>query len=44
MMLNVEPCKRYYINAQFATTVTQGGRPVVDFVEPISGCQLPAKK
>ena len=44
MMLNVEPCKRYYINAQFENTITQEWRPVVDFVEPISGCQLPAAK
>lgn len=44
MMLQVEPCKRYYINAQFANTVTQEWTPVVDFVEPIAGCQLPAAK
>ncbi len=42
MMLNVEPCKRYYINAQFENTITQDWHPVVDFVEPVSGCQLPA--
>lgn len=44
MILNAEPCKRYYINAQFATTITQEWTPVIDFVEPISGCQLPAAK
>jgi len=41
MMLNVEPCKRYYINAQFENTITQAWTPVVDFVEPIGGCLVP---
>ncbi|MEP7329508.1 MAG: hypothetical protein ABI777_09870 [Betaproteobacteria bacterium] len=44
MMLNVEPCKRYYINAQFATAITQEWTPVVDYVEPIAGCQMPVSK
>jgi len=44
MMLKVEPCKRYYINAQFANTITQEWAPVVDFVQPIAGCQIPAAK
>ena len=44
MMLNAEPCKRYYINAQFDTTITQQWTPVIDYVEPIAGCQIPAAK
>ncbi len=44
MMLNAEPCKRYYINAQFANTITQEWTPVVDYVESIAGCQIPAAK
>jgi hypothetical protein len=39
MTLDLEPCKRYYLNAQFdnpATTPTW--RPVVDYVESIAGC------
>ena len=44
MMLNVEPCKRYYINAQFATTITQEWTPVVDYVEPIGDCLVPGAK
>jgi hypothetical protein len=44
MMLTAEPCKRYYINAQFANTITQEWFPVIDFVETISGCQIPAAK
>lgn len=41
MMLKVEPCKRYYINAQFDSTITQQWSPVVDYVEPIGDCQIP---
>jgi hypothetical protein len=44
MMLNVEPCMRYFINAQFASTITQEWTPVVDHVERIAGCQMPAAK
>ena len=43
MMLNAEPCKRYYINAQFDNTITTQWQPVIDFVEPIAGCQVTAK-
>jgi len=43
MMLNAEPCKRYYINAQFANTITQEWTPVVDYVEPIGDCVVPTK-
>ena len=42
--LNVEPCTRYYINAQFDTTITQQWTPVIDYVDTIAGCQVtPAK-
>ena len=44
MMLNAEPCKRYFINAQFQNTITQEWTPVVDYVEPIVGCQVTAAK
>jgi len=44
MMLNAEPCKLYYINAQFDTTITQQWTPVIDYVEQIAGCQVPAAK
>jgi len=45
MNLDVEPCKRYYLNAQFENTITPNWTPVVDFVEPIAGCTVtpPAK-
>ena len=41
MMLKVEPCKRYYINAQFENTIMQTWTPVVDYVEPIGDCLVP---
>jgi hypothetical protein len=36
----VEPCKRYYINAQFDNPVEPSWTPVVDHVETIAGCRL----
>lgn len=44
MMLNVEPCKRYYINAQFDSTIGQQWTPVVDYVQPIGDCVVPGAK
>ena len=44
MMLNAAPCKRYYINAQFQSTIQQEWTPVVDYVENISGCVVPDAK
>ena len=41
---NVAPCKRYYINAQFANTIGQEWTPVVDYVEPIGDCMVPGAK
>jgi hypothetical protein len=40
MTLNVEPCKRYYINAQFRDPVEPEWTPVVDYVEAIAGCRV----
>ena len=40
----MQPCKRYYINAQFENNVTQNWVPVVDYVEVIAGCAVEAKK
>ncbi|HEY1325624.1 MAG TPA: hypothetical protein VGI14_01710 [Casimicrobiaceae bacterium] len=39
--LTVEPCKRYYLNAQFASSVGKDWEPVVDHVESIPGCKMP---
>ena len=38
--LNIEPCKRYYLNAQFPSNLAADYVPVVDEVEPIAGCRL----
>jgi hypothetical protein len=39
MSLIVEPCRRYYINAQFADPVRPDWTPVIDYVETIAGCR-----
>jgi hypothetical protein len=39
MTLDLEPCKRYYLNAQFDNPVEPTWTPVVDYVEPIAGCR-----
>ena len=44
MMLDVEPCKRYYINAQFENNVTIEWKPVIDYVDTIAGCTIVAAK
>lgn len=44
MMLDVEPCKLYYINAQFENNVSLNWEPVIDYVETIPGCSVVAKK
>ena len=37
--LDVEPCKRYYVNAQFDGPLQPSDwKPVVDYVETIPGC------
>jgi hypothetical protein len=43
LALNVEPCRRYYINAQFADPVRPDWTPVIDYVETIPGCRTQAK-
>ncbi|CAG0998957.1 hypothetical protein BURK1_02721 [Burkholderiales bacterium] len=39
--LDVAPCRRYYVNAQFDDPVSSDFRPVVDHVESIPGCGTP---
>ena len=39
--LKIEPCKRYYINAQFANQITPDYEAVIDYVEDIAGCRPP---
>lgn len=38
LQLTLEPCKRYYLNAQFDSQVSADYTPVVDEVENIGGC------
>jgi hypothetical protein len=40
LTLNVEPCKRYYLNTQFRNATGPAWEPVVDYVEPIAGCRV----
>jgi hypothetical protein len=42
LKLTIEPCKRYYINAQFESSVGPDWQAVVDYVEPIAGCKVTA--
>ena len=42
MELDVEPCKRYYINAQFKSGIGAAWDPVIAKVEPIAGCKKPS--
>jgi hypothetical protein len=44
MNLDMQPCKLYYINAQFENNVTQDWKPVIDYVETIAGCTVTASK
>ena len=45
MTMDIAPCKRYYVNAQFDSTVGPEWKPVVAYVERIAGCKItkPAK-
>ena len=40
LTLDLEPCKRYYLNAQFNNPFEPTWAPVVDYVEPIAGCRI----
>jgi len=42
-MLDAEPCKRYYVNAQFLNDIQPDWSPVINYVENISGCKVAAK-
>jgi hypothetical protein len=39
--IDLEPCKRYYFNAQFKSGTGPDWEPVLAFVEPIPGCKVP---
>jgi len=44
MMLDVQPCKRYYINAQFENNLSPDFTPVIGYVDTIAGCSVEPKK
>jgi hypothetical protein len=44
MSMDIEPCKRYYINAQFKDGVTPEWDPVVAYVDTIAGCRTAPKQ
>lgn len=41
--LDVEPCKLYYINAQYGSPASVDYAPVIDYVDTIPGCRVPGK-
>jgi hypothetical protein len=43
MEITFEPCVRYYINAEFETSVGAAWKPVLAQKERVPGCKLPAK-
>ena len=42
MTLDLEPCKRYYLNAQFDNPIQPNWTPVLSYVETIAGCEVTA--
>jgi hypothetical protein len=42
IMLDVLPCKRYFVNAQYANLLQPRFTPVIDYVEDIAGCRVMA--
>ena len=40
MTMEIAPCKRYYLNAQFDSSVGPEWKPVVAYVESIPGCRI----
>jgi hypothetical protein len=44
MALDLAPCTRYYLNAQFNNPVSPDWTPVVDYSEPIAGCKTSIAK
>ncbi|HZQ62706.1 MAG TPA: hypothetical protein VFC24_15235 [Casimicrobiaceae bacterium] len=42
LRIDVKPCKRYYVNAQFASPGSTLWQAIVDRIEDIPGCKLPS--
>ena len=39
MVIEVLPCKRYYVNAQYQNRASPDWKPVIDYVWDIAGCK-----
>ena len=37
---DAQPCKRYFINAQFKNRIEQKFEPVINYVEDVTGCKV----
>ena len=37
--IDMQPCTRYYVVAQFKNNVDKDFEPVIDYVEPVTGCR-----
>ena len=44
LTMDIAPCKRYYINAQFDSSVGPDWKPVIAYIERISGCKITSPK
>ena len=40
--IDLAPCKRYYINAQFKSGTGRDWEPVLAMIETVAGCKIPA--
>jgi hypothetical protein len=40
--IDLAPCKRYYINAQFKSGTGRDWEPVLAMIETVAGCKVPA--
>jgi len=39
LTIDVQPCKRYYVNAQYTSKASPDWKPVIDYVWDIAGCK-----
>ena len=39
LVIDVQPCKRYYVNAQYESPASPDWKPVIDYVWDIAGCK-----
>ncbi len=40
IQIDMKPCVRYYVNAQFRNNIERDFRPVIDHEESVPGCQI----